>query len=90
MLRLILLFVALLCSAAAASSGKIAGVVTAVASGDPVAEVNIELVGTGRSASSDAEGRFVLLNVPPGIYPSRPHTCATRRSLWRLCVLRPV
>ncbi|MDP6042781.1 MAG: carboxypeptidase-like regulatory domain-containing protein [Candidatus Latescibacteria bacterium] len=50
----------------AATTGKVMGMVT---TGDsPIAGAVLTLKGTGQNATSDAEGRYVFLAVPPGIY----------------------
>ncbi|MGH1365556.1 MAG: TonB-dependent receptor [Calditrichia bacterium] len=50
------------------STGKIIGVIKDKASGDPLPGVNIGLEGTTMGAASDADGYFVILNVPVGVY----------------------
>ena len=50
-----------------AQSGKITGVVTDV-SGIPMNNVNVVIDGTTRGASTDAVGRYFILNVEPGTY----------------------
>ncbi|RME00444.1 MAG: TonB-dependent receptor, partial [Calditrichaeota bacterium] len=52
----------------AGTTGKIAGVVTDKSTGEPIPGANIIVVGTTLGASSDAEGRYFILNVPPGTY----------------------
>ncbi|MCU0453825.1 MAG: TonB-dependent receptor [Bacteroidetes bacterium] len=52
------------------TKGKITGVVTDDR-GDPLPGVNILLVGTGLGASTDLEGYYVILNVPPGVFQVR-------------------
>ncbi len=49
-------------------SGKISGRIIDQETGNGLAGVNIILVGTNLGVASDAEGYFVVLNVPPGIY----------------------
>ncbi|MEJ7810431.1 MAG: TonB-dependent receptor [Gemmatimonadaceae bacterium] len=53
---------------AVAQTGKITGVVTDVANGEPLEGVQILLQGTGRGAVTGANGRYFMLNVPPGEY----------------------
>lgn len=50
------------------TTGKIAGKVTDVENGEPLPGTNILVVGTFLGASTDLDGYFVILNVPPGIY----------------------
>lgn len=49
-------------------AGKITGSITDAETGEPLpgATVTIESLGTG--AAADADGRYVILNVPPGTY----------------------
>ena len=49
-------------------TGKIAGIVVDSKNGEPLPGVNIILEGTLMGASSDADGFYVILNLPPGIY----------------------
>lgn len=48
--------------------GKIAGVVRDRASKEPLPGVNITVRGTRLGATSDAQGQYFILNIPPGIY----------------------
>jgi len=50
------------------TTGKIVGTVIDKDSRSPLPGVNIVLEGTTMGAASDAEGRFIILNVPPGVY----------------------
>jgi len=52
----------------AGTTGKIVGVITDAETGEPLPGVNILLAGTMIGASTDMNGRYVILNVPPGIY----------------------
>ena len=49
-------------------TGKISGIVKDKATGDPLPGVNVVLKGTFLGASTDVDGFFVILNVPPGTY----------------------
>lgn len=49
-------------------TGKIAGVITDKDTGEPLPGVNVILKGTRMGASTDADGYFVILNIPPGTY----------------------
>jgi hypothetical protein len=51
-----------------AQTGKIAGVVTDKANGQPLEGVQVFLAGTGYGTLSNASGRYFLINVPPGTY----------------------
>ncbi len=55
----------------AGTSGKISGSVKDNQTGESLVGVNIVLVGTTFGASSDIEGNFYILNVPPGTYSVR-------------------
>ena len=52
----------------AGTTGKISGVVTDAASGEPMPGVNVIISGTTMGAASDLQGKYMILNVPPGIY----------------------
>jgi outer membrane receptor protein involved in Fe transport len=55
----------------AAETGKIAGKVVDVASGDPIPSVNVALMGTTMGATTDAGGEYFILNIPVGVYNVR-------------------
>lgn len=67
-LVLVLAAVAFVPRALVAQTGKITGVVTDQATGQPVEGVQIFLQGTGYGSVSNANGRYFLLSVPPGTY----------------------
>ncbi|MGQ9561271.1 MAG: TonB-dependent receptor [Candidatus Oleimicrobiaceae bacterium] len=50
------------------TTGKITGRVTDAESGAPLPGVNLVLSGTRIGAATDANGYYVILNVPPGTY----------------------
>jgi outer membrane receptor protein involved in Fe transport len=50
----------------AGSAGKISGTVRDSRTREPIPGVNVVVQGTPLGASSDVEGRYVILNVPPG------------------------
>lgn len=52
----------------AGTTGKIVGQVTDKNRGEPLAGVNIMLEGTYLGATTDSDGYFLILNVPPGRY----------------------
>ena len=51
--------------------GKVAGTVTDVETNNPLAGTNVIIVGTEMGASTDAEGKYIILNVPIGTYEIR-------------------
>src|SRR5690606_21561337 len=63
-----LLLVALGAVPAGAQTGKLTGLVTDAATGEPLAGVQITVEGTGRSVLTQENGRYFLINVPPGVY----------------------
>jgi outer membrane receptor for ferrienterochelin and colicin len=52
----------------AGTTGKIVGRVTDAQSGEPLPGVNVVIEGTTMGAATDLEGRYMILNVPPGTY----------------------
>ena len=72
--KLVFAFLALIVSAApvlAGVTGKIAGRVTDKQTGEPLPGVNVFIVGTSLGSATDANGEYVILNVPPGTYTLR-------------------
>ena len=53
------------------SNGKITGTVSQKTNGEPAVGVNIILVDSYMGAATDENGRFTILNVPPGTYSLR-------------------
>ncbi|MDZ7386315.1 MAG: TonB-dependent receptor [candidate division KSB1 bacterium] len=51
-----------------AVTGKIAGRVTDADTGEPLPGVNVIIEGTTMGGSTDLQGRYFILNVPPGVY----------------------
>ncbi|RMF06809.1 MAG: TonB-dependent receptor [Candidatus Neomarinimicrobiota bacterium] len=49
-------------------TGKLAGTTRDQETHEPLIGVNVLLVGTDMGAATDTQGRFVILNVPPGVY----------------------
>src|SRR4030042_3762768 len=49
-------------------TGKIVGTVLDQASGEPLPGVNLVLLNSYFGASSDYDGNFLILNIPPGEY----------------------
>jgi hypothetical protein len=52
----------------AGTTGKIVGTVTDARTGEPLPSVNVTVPGTTLGASTNVDGYFVILNVPPGTY----------------------
>ncbi len=52
----------------AQTTGKIAGVVKEQANGEVMPGVNVIIVGTSLGASTDSQGRYFIINVPPGTF----------------------
>jgi outer membrane receptor protein involved in Fe transport len=52
----------------AGTTGKVAGIITDKASGDPLPAANVIVVGTMLGAATDMNGEFTILSVPPGTY----------------------
>ena len=50
------------------STGKISGTISQAGSKEPIASVNILIVGTAFGVTSDLQGDYFIANVPPGIY----------------------
>ncbi|MCX6138688.1 MAG: TonB-dependent receptor [Ignavibacteriales bacterium] len=55
-------------SAFAQNAGKIAGRIIDAKNKEPLPFANIVIRGTSLGTSSDADGNFFILNVPPGVY----------------------
>jgi len=65
----VVLLVALLAGAAfAGTTGKIAGKVTDMQTGEPLPGVNVVISGTNIGAATNIQGEFFIINVPPGKY----------------------
>ena len=62
----VLLFASL--SIYAGTTGKIVGTVTDNGNGEPLIGVNVILEGTTLGATTDLDGSYLILNVPPGSY----------------------
>jgi len=52
----------------AGTTGKIAGRVLEAETGEPLTGISIVVEGTTTGASTDIEGNFVIINIPPGTY----------------------
>ncbi len=49
-------------------TGKIAGVITDAATGEPMPAVNVVIEGTTLGGATDNEGHYFIINIPPGTY----------------------
>ena len=54
-----------------AQTGRVSGVVTDAASGQPIEGVQIRVSGTGFGALTQSNGRYHIIGVPPGTYTVR-------------------
>ncbi|MBN1895762.1 TonB-dependent receptor [bacterium] len=52
----------------AQTTGKIAGTITDRETGEPLADANVVLLHTSAGSSADRNGKFFILNIPPGVY----------------------
>jgi outer membrane receptor for ferrienterochelin and colicin len=52
----------------AGTTGKLTGKITDESTGEPLAGANITLEGTSLGASTDVNGEYVVLNIPPGLF----------------------
>ncbi|MBN1894702.1 carboxypeptidase-like regulatory domain-containing protein, partial [bacterium] len=66
-----LLLAGLSSSVWAGTSGKITGFITDVSTKEPLPGANIIIEGTSLGAATDLNGRFIILNVPPGLFTVR-------------------
>ncbi len=68
-ITLYLLFISL--NLFAGTTGKLTGTVRDAQTKEPLVGANVILVGTNFGAATDVNGRFVILNIPPGSYSVR-------------------
>ena len=52
----------------AQTTGKIAGKVVAAASDEPLIGANVLIEGTNLGAAASEDGKYFIINVPPGLY----------------------
>ncbi|MCE2436382.1 MAG: carboxypeptidase-like regulatory domain-containing protein, partial [Candidatus Latescibacteria bacterium] len=70
MKRMCLLFIISLClvsQAFAGTTGKVSGVIKDAKSGEVLPGANVVVLGTRLGATTDADGNYFILNVPPGM-----------------------
>src|SRR3989339_1101990 len=53
---------------ALAQDGKLRGTITDRESGEPLIGANVIIDGTSLGASTDINGEYIILSVPPGVY----------------------
>jgi outer membrane receptor protein involved in Fe transport len=58
-------------SLAGQTAGRIAGTVTSTETGEPLPGTNVLIVGTNMGAATGIDGRYYILNIPPGRYEVR-------------------
>ena len=66
------------------ANGKITGIISQKVNGDPAVGVNIILIDSYLGAATDANGRFIILNIPPGTYSLRADAIGRSARLLRL------
>ncbi len=59
------------CFLIAGTTGKITGVVQDAETGEPLPGCNVTIENTTMGAATDLEGRYIIINVPPGTYDLR-------------------
>ncbi len=64
----VLLGMSLAAQSFAGTTGKVSGVVTDGETGEALPGANIIIEGSTMGAASDMQGRFTILNIPPGVY----------------------
>ncbi len=52
----------------AGTTGKIAGTVRDLSTGEPLIGANIIIEGTSMGAATDVDGQYIILNISPGVY----------------------
>jgi len=71
MLKIVFSFLLILSVSIAGVTGKISGVVVDESTGNELAGANIEIIGTFLGAASDTEGKFIILNISPGLVKAK-------------------
>ena len=67
-LNIVLVIILLPLLLIAGTTGKIAGKIVDSKTREPIVGANVLLVGTSLGASTDFEGEFYIINIPPGLY----------------------
>ncbi len=52
----------------AGTTGKISGKITDAKTGETIIGAIVQLVGTAKGSSSDLDGNYYIINIPPGVY----------------------
>lgn len=68
MKRFILFLLIIVPVVQAGITGKLAGRITDALTGEPLIAATVMIEGTKLGASTDFDGRFIILNVPPGVF----------------------
>lgn len=71
MKKIITLFIVIPFLLYAGTTGKLVGTVTDAVTGDPLIGANVLIEGTNLGAAANVNGRYTILNIPPGIYSVR-------------------
>ncbi|MCL4511697.1 MAG: TonB-dependent receptor [Bacteroidetes bacterium] len=76
-MKALLVYCVVVCSLSVASfagtTGKIAGVVKDASTGEPLVGATIQIQGTTLGAATDINGRYFIINIPPGTYTVRAY-----------------
>lgn len=71
MKKVLFISIVIVCNLYAGITGKLVGTVKDAQTREPLVRANVLLVGTNLGAATDVNGRFVILNIPPGVYSVR-------------------
>ena len=67
-MRVLMWLLVALIAMAAPAQAQLTGTVTSARTGEPLAAVQVSIDGTDISTLTDASGRYILLQVPPGTH----------------------
>ena len=67
-MTLMLMMFVLTCPLWSGTTGKISGIVTDKATGDPMIGANVVIPGTAMGAAADMDGNYTILYIPPGMH----------------------
>ena len=71
------------------TTGTLEGVVKDKATGTPLMGANVIIVGTPYGAAADASGKFIVYNIPPGLYTVRVQMLGYQTALVQRVEIRP-